>query len=144
MVLVCVQFVSVWCIRSNSYIQSTLLHTNKNTLIPLSRKSTVSPCLFICWRNLISELLGVAMAFSSSIIIIIVCRAWPRYKPSEPWRKPLLVPATDPYIHALSLQVTRDFSLLCLVPRPSSLYMCVWSKNAEKPQDRFSGGCLTD
>lgn len=105
--------------------QKYLLHTNKNALIPLSRKSTVRPCLFICWRNLISESLCVALA---SLSIIIVCRTWPPLKPSEPRRKPLLVLGTDPYIYALSLQVTGDFSHLCLGLRPSSApCICVWA-----------------
>lgn len=129
--------------RCPRLVHHVKLVQQQNTLIPLSRKSMVGPCLFICWRNLISEWLCVALAFSG---IIIMCRAWPRHKPSEPRRKPLLVPGTSPYIHALSLQVTGDFSLLCLGLRPSSLcmceLMCMWFRNAEKPQDGFAGGCL--
>lgn len=112
-------------------------HTNKNALTPRSRKSMVRPYLFICWRNLISEATVVAFAFSSIIIIMVVCRAWPCYKPSEPHRKPLLVPRTDPWLHVLSPQVTRDLSVLCCVLRSNSLYVCLLGQNWRK-----ATGCI--
>lgn len=43
-----------------------VLRPNKNTLMLLSGKSMVRPCLFICRRNLISESLGVALTSQAS------------------------------------------------------------------------------
>lgn len=72
-----------------SYLQSKCW-AQTNTLILLNRKFMFKPCLFICQRNLSSKLLGIAVAFSG-IIIIIVCRARPWYKPMKPLKKLLLV-----------------------------------------------------
>lgn len=118
-------------------IQNTLLHKNKNTFTLPSRKSTTSPCLFICSRNLLIESLNTRReAFSS--ITVSLSWDWPQCKCSESKRKPSLVLGSTPYMCSLSLQITRDFLFLYLGPCPSSV--CVYSvqKNPNrKPQDLF-------
>lgn len=123
-------------------IQNTLLRENKNTFTLLSGKSMTSPCLFMCSRNLITESLTThGEAFSS--IIVSLCRDWPRYKCSEPKRKPSLVPGSKPYTRSLSLQITWDFLFLYLGLCPSSV--CVYSVQKNPTENhRIYLGYLTN
>lgn len=132
-ILVCVQFVSVWGIRSNSHIQRTVLHTNKNTLILLSGKSTVRPCLFICWRNLISESLAVALpsqASSSPSVGLDLA-----INPQSPKESPCLSQApTHIYMHLASKSLeTFHFYVWARAQAPCTyVCVCVCSQKMQK------------
>lgn len=147
--LVCAQFASVWWIFLNQRVlRRGVAPKQKHTQAP--EWEIHGQALFIYLQEK-SHQRVTRRGFDFSSIIITKCRAWPRRKPLEPKRKPSLVPGTSPYIHVLSLRVTRDFSLLCLglCPTPCTCLcaracawcVCVLSKKMRKnPQHGFPEG----
>lgn len=127
---------------AQTQIQNALLHKNKNTFTLLSRKSTSGTCLFICWRNLITEsLITHGQAFLS--IVVSLCRAMTPVWMLRAWKKALACPGLQ-NLYTFTWPPDHSRLFVSIFGSLPELGLCVVCKKKTTENHRIYLGYLTN